>query len=127
MDDARKRAYRMLLACGMIGIRGSLGHYPNPVIARHMADRAYLIADVMHNLARFSAEDFVGFDEDRYWSVAEAAGRFHPRMKGFGDRAAFERGLMPDVDQDLELQATKRRLYAGRLELVRCVRDGQPD
>jgi hypothetical protein len=116
----------MLLASGMSGIRASLGQYPNPVVARHMADRAYLIADVMHNLARFAAEDFVGFDEDRYWSVAEAAGRFHPRMKGFGDRAAFERGLMPE-DQDIELQATRRQLYSGRLELVRCVRDGEPD
>jgi len=126
MDDRRKAAYRIMLYGAMTQIRACLGHYDNPVLARHLSDCAYLIADVMHNLARFSAEDFAGFDEDWYWRYAEDAARFDPRVARFGDRARFERGLAaPGPPQDdPPPEATPRRLYAGKLTLVRTDRDG---
>lgn len=76
MDQARKTAYRLLLYHGLTGIRPvewiafrptKLLWPPNLLAALRQAATAGAIADWLHNLARFSAKDFVGFDEQRFW------------------------------------------------------------
>jgi hypothetical protein len=78
MDERRKSAYRHLLYQALISIRSNLSWA--------MEDRAqagirtlfslnggrtehktYWLADAFHNLARYSALDFEGFDEAKFW------------------------------------------------------------
>jgi hypothetical protein len=76
MDEHRKNAYRHLLYRAMLDIRG-LGNLPvrgarswSPWFWRRAArpvQRAGAIADWLHNLAHFSANDFEGFDEELFW------------------------------------------------------------
>ena len=72
MDEARKKAYRLLLYHAMLDI-GPIQWLPrswNPFRWRRqlrLHQRAGEIADWLHNLAQFSALDFEGFDEDWFW------------------------------------------------------------
>ena len=92
MDEARKRAYRYMLYYAMLNIRMNIPcgpysrrymHWWSPafwyrVLRRHRYNMA--LADALHNLAQFSADDFRDFDESMFWKGYE---RFHRR---FGDK-----------------------------------------
>ena len=53
----------------------------------------YMIADLMHKLAHFSALDFEGFDEECFWRRAEEVGQADALARF--DREAFEKRLNP--------------------------------
>jgi hypothetical protein len=109
MDDGRKYAYRTLLYLAMNDIRSSIGplaapsaHVANPNPAHDAAwwmGRAPAIANWLENLAGFSASEFEGFDEDRFWREQARAcerysdieayrGWFERELKAFGERAS---------------------------------------
>src|SRR5687768_9443297 len=108
MDDGRKYAYRTLLHLAMNDIRSSIGPLAAPsnqVVNTTGHDsawwmgRASAIAKWLENLAGFSAGEFKGFDEDRFWrdharacerypDIEAYRGWFERELKGFGDRAS---------------------------------------
>ncbi len=74
MDEIQKNAYRHLLYHAMLDIRafsqsrGSESY--NPLVWRRQyrdSRIAGAIADWLHNLACYTARDFVGFDEIWFW------------------------------------------------------------
>jgi hypothetical protein len=73
MDERRKQAYRSLLYWATLDIRPLYWlalRSLSPVHWRRQLSRirrAGALADWMHNLAMFSAQDFAGFDEERFW------------------------------------------------------------
>jgi hypothetical protein len=105
MDDARKRAYRMLVYEATTRIRACLCDHADATERRRNEDFAYIIADTMHNLAYFSAVDFDGFDEDTFWRLASAASLFHENLRYLGDRDRFER----DIELDSAVRAMASR------------------
>ena len=98
MDEHRKNAYRYLLYCAMLDIRGIqyITYRPlrllNPFALRRelrRAARAGAVADWLHNLAAHSAHDFDEFKEDWFWD------QYERMVKWYGDgisnyRAAFD-------------------------------------
>lgn len=119
----------MLLYRGATSIRACLSDVPRGFHATRHQDCAWIIANVLHNLAYFSALEFEGFDEARYWEGATAAARFHPLLRSWGDRAAFERGIVDGehVLADAKAEtAPARRLYHGKFELIRGGADERP-
>ena len=65
---------------------------------RLRGDCVYVIADLMHNLAIYSARDFEGFDEEWFWANAAEASTFHLRVAFLVNRDSFEHrsiGAMP--------------------------------
>src|SRR5688500_7546997 len=125
MDEARVRAYRVLLAQGLLHLKWDLARFYGGLsltrpwrllsesrAARTAASRAF----AFHNLAIFAASDFEGFSEERFWAD----------INGFRSdcpdalcpyREVFERCLRgepvcivaPDgVDQESEPDATLR-------------------
>ena len=90
MDAARKKAYRHLLYCAMTRRRALLSIPEGHCEERHRGNCAYLIADLMHNLAHFSSIEFEGFDEACYWARAEEVAAFDVMLAWFGNRDGFE-------------------------------------
>ncbi len=98
MDDVRKNAYRFLLYEALVEIRmvGWRGHSPlsalNPFALRrsvlHMRD----VADWVHNLARFAADDFHQFDEAYFWREYDVLVSRGGRLSDY--RQVFERELV---------------------------------
>jgi hypothetical protein len=84
MDDVRKNAYRFLLCSAMLDIRQIARMRPrwwNSISftwGGRRARSAGLIADCIHNLALFAANDFERFDEDRLWRELEGLQKRYP-------------------------------------------------
>ncbi|MBC8134920.1 MAG: hypothetical protein H8F28_03420 [Fibrella sp.] len=79
MDERRKAAYRHLLYYGLISIRSSTGWAMESKMQASLpwlfhrdpsqtAHRVFWLADAFHNLAKYSALDFEGFDEQKFWN-----------------------------------------------------------
>jgi hypothetical protein len=74
LSEAKKEAYRHLLYMAMVDIRCQCA-YTRTISANPWAwRRRYLesrvagaVADWLHNLARFSRDNFESFDEDQFW------------------------------------------------------------
>ncbi|WP_309714685.1 hypothetical protein [Armatimonas sp.] len=72
MPPNRKFAYRYLLYWAVVEARnlgsqatcGGLGQIPQRLTA---AEGAFKRNEAVHNLAYYSALDFVGFDDERFW------------------------------------------------------------
>jgi hypothetical protein len=113
MDATRKKAYRELLYRAMTYTRSLLSIPVGHPEERMRADCAYVIADLMHNLASSSARDFDGFNEDWFWSNAAEASTFHLRVALLVNRDAFERRMidaMPTcAEAERELPDRSRR------------------
>ena len=100
MDAHRKSAYRFLLYWALLEIRGVqwITYHPlrllNPFILRRelrRASRAGALADWLHNLARFSVNDFEKFDEEMFWQDYERLAKRHGDDWNY--RGVFERRL----------------------------------
>jgi hypothetical protein len=57
------------------------------------ARRAGVIADLMHNLALFSALDFAQFEEERFWKDISLLEKRHPKMNFEQYKVDFEMRL----------------------------------
>lgn len=100
MDDARKNAYRFLLYWAMLEIRllEHVAHRPwrllNPFTLRRAlrdAARAGAVANWLHNLAQYAADDFRDFDEAWFWRDYDWLVQRHG--DGCGYRDVFDRRL----------------------------------
>ena len=100
MDAARKKAYRHLLYRAMTGARSILSVPAGHPEERLRGDCAYVIADLMHNLAHFSAQEFEGFDEACFWRTAAGAASFDALLAHLANRDAFERSVTDVVPAD---------------------------
>ena len=93
MPPARMAAYRSIIDAANRAIRELLETDRAPHADSYQRRVVIALADRMHNLAAFSAADFVGFDEAWFWEDDVAAvQRIHPFMPRFG-RSAFERDV----------------------------------
>ncbi len=118
MDDQRKSAYRNLLYLAMLDIRpverlGTGGWWSIAIHGRREVRRvewAGAIADWLHNLALFSAHDFRGFDEQRFWREFEAIRSGYPEFGPDRYRARFEHlaGAPPALDAEPAAAAAER-------------------
>lgn len=90
MDEHRKSAYRYLLYWAMLDIRRMAWsrfrtfEVLNPFRVKEWVRevrRAGTIADWLHNLALFSALDFVGFNEEWFWNELQS---YHGRNPEYG-------------------------------------------
>jgi hypothetical protein len=99
LDEEKKNAYRWLLHMGMLEIRmqGWRMHrcfgwrMLNPFNWRRVRSHAQIatdVADALHNLGWFAAEDFRRFDDDLFWEDMERLKRAHPDSVDY--RALFE-------------------------------------
>jgi hypothetical protein len=101
MEEAKRRAYRLLLAHGMLhlkwdlaGLLGGISWFRPRLAwlqaraARQAAKRAY----AFHNLAIRSAFDFAGFSEEEFWSDIQKFRRDCPEAP-CPYREVFERCL----------------------------------
>ncbi len=97
MDDKRKNAYRYLLYQAMLDIRpiawqsSTFLQRWNPLAWRWndwRTRQAGLIADWLHNLALFSALDFVNFSEDEFWREWKVLSERNPdfRLQSYKER-----------------------------------------
>ena len=97
MSPSRMAAYRKIIQAAYGAIRGLLETDDATHVDSFRRRAAVEIADRMHNLAHFSAVDFAGFEEDRFWSEGplDAPG-IYPFIPDF-NRSTFERDLgQPD-------------------------------
>src|SRR5262245_18176051 len=88
MDDIRVRAYRVLLAQGLLHLKWDLARFygglsisrPWRLLSESRAARtAALRAFAFHNLAIFAASDFAGFSEEAFWADIDAFHRGCPK------------------------------------------------
>lgn len=102
MDSLRKSTYRYLLYRALLDIR-RLAWLPAEAL-QSMNSRdwesdalrirsAGAIADWLHNLAMFSATDFKGFDESRFWRELQEMDQRHPEYELLRYQGAFEAHL----------------------------------
>ncbi|MCU0865574.1 MAG: hypothetical protein MUC36_17450 [Planctomycetes bacterium] len=97
LSAGRRMAYRHLLYQALLWLRsGSPPDWWNPVTWWRAASRlrqTRSLADCFHNLAFFVEHDFVGFEEQRFWSDVEKLRRdFAPEFVNSW-RDAFARHL----------------------------------
>jgi hypothetical protein len=108
MDEARKRAYRLLLYQAMLVIRPLAWRNPEDAAAVNVAHTppgdietlfrvgryCGAVAEWMHNLAHFSATDFAGFNEEWFWEDYERLRQAFPDFSPDWFRGRFEGYLM---------------------------------
>ena len=101
MDEARARAYRLVLAQGLLHLKWDLARFygglslarPWRLPGESRAVRAAAFrAFAFHNLAIFAASDFAGFSEEAFWADIETFRRDCPDAL-CPYRAVFERCL----------------------------------
>ena len=87
MDEVRSRAYRVLLAQGLLHLKWDLacllGGFswwrPRRALAQaRSARQAAWRADAFHNLAICTSFDFAGFSEDEFWADIDKFRRDFP-------------------------------------------------
>ena len=94
MTIAEKTAFRNLLADAVVQIRA----YSNPAIQqsveRSQSSLRYVnaLADLVHNLAKYSVDDFDGFNTELFWQQFRLYRRLIPDLYDF--EAAYERHLV---------------------------------
>jgi len=102
MDDAKKSAYRYVIYWAMLRIRGLrwLGYRrtqaANPFYwwkQRRQILASGEIAEWLHNAAAFSAYDFVGFSEERFWKEHDRLIAECPEEAALNFRQVFENRL----------------------------------
>jgi len=105
LDEQRKHAYRYLLYRAMPDIRPlawrSFGWFHLWTWRRQALRMRYAgaIADWLHNLALFSALDFRGFEEERFWQDFQGLLHKFPGFRLENYRSTFEeRMARPPVD-----------------------------
>jgi hypothetical protein len=100
MDEQRKRAYRYLLYMAMLDIRPirwipfSFRTLLTPLQRKRSKTsihRAGTIADLMHNLAMFSAYDFEQFDEAWFWREFDSYQQNYPKFELTRYKNRFEK------------------------------------
>jgi hypothetical protein len=105
MDDARSRAYRVLLAQGLLHLKWDLARFygglslsrPWQLLRESRAIRtAAFRAFAFHNLAIFAASDFAGFSEEAFWADIDTFRRDCPDAL-CPYRAVFERCLRGEL------------------------------
>lgn len=94
VNEQRKAAYRHLLYVAMLDIRNRCQPRGEPSMNPMVWRKGYLngrvagsVADWLHNLAAFSAKDFMGFDENHFWREGEM---FLKRLPEINFREIFE-------------------------------------
>lgn len=103
MDDARARAYRRLLYWAMLDLRAHVPTSPyfrerwwSPRFWLEMRRKHYYnmdVADWLHNLAQFAADNIDWLDERIFWEEWDRLKQRHPN-DGLGDyRRRFEQEL----------------------------------
>jgi|SRR5579883_1445829 len=100
MDEQRKTAYRHLLYRALLDIRQMkwfrFARVLNPLNWNgelRWIRRAGIVADMLHNLAFFSAEDFAEFDEERFWRDVGYINQQYPEYDLIHYKEVFERRL----------------------------------
>ena len=105
MNEAKMRAYRVLLAQGLLHVKWDLAHFYGGLSLLRLwrlfdesraVTTAACRAFAFHNLAIFSAADFVGFSEEAFWADIE---KFHRDRPGAlcPYRELFDRCLQGEV------------------------------
>ena len=101
MEEARKTAYRLLLAAAMLHLKwdlvcgeaGSLWLRPWRLVEQLCSLRLGACrARVFHNLAELSTRDFDGFEEGRFWEDVSSFQRRFPSDR-HNYRELFDRAL----------------------------------
>ena len=116
MDEARKNAFRRVLYAAMLDFRG---HWPInpyqksewsrpwlfPKIARRLRE-IQLMADWLHNLAEFAANDFERFDERFFWKDYEQMLQHNPALhKQMGIlQSQFEQDIDPTTNKWMKVR-----------------------
>jgi hypothetical protein len=104
LNEQRKYAYRWLLYWAMLEIRaiqwwqGDSWQAWNPFWWRRLGRRIRhvgALADWLHNLAYFSAVDFLRFDEERFWRDFEWLQPRFPEFSVEQYRTHFEQQACP--------------------------------
>jgi len=100
MGEDRKNAYRLLLYEALLQIRALCqsrgGRQWNPVKIHRQYVRsvdAGAIADWLHNLGQFAANDFVDFSEVAFWRAYYSYARSYHRIARYDYRDSFDRQL----------------------------------
>jgi hypothetical protein len=100
LTEHQKDAYRYLLYWAMLDIRNKcqprLKESYNPLTwrQRYRESRvAGAVADWLHNLALYSAGDFNGFDEERFWREFKGMSKRLTTVDFTHYRTTFERRL----------------------------------
>ena len=97
MNDKRKNAYRYLLYCFLIDIRTvpipSQPKRTNEQLT-HYSYYAGSVAYHLHNFALAAATDFIGFDEDSFWSGLEGFMCMNPSLSLAHYRKIFDQQLL---------------------------------
>ena len=111
MTKNRQRAYRYLLYQAMLQIR-PLGfsrvasNVPDEWLHQYERSRkAGALAECLHNLAHYSANDFVSFNEDWFWSEWESyAQRFLIVPGDWDDLRHRFNGYLADLEQGKQMK-----------------------
>jgi hypothetical protein len=81
MEARRKMAYRRILYAALLDIRALSGG--SRTIFRNKGLNIWQLSFAFHNLAKFSAEDFDGFDEDFFWKDIEVLKKKYPKTNDY--------------------------------------------
>jgi len=118
MDEHRSYAYRYLLYWAMLDIRpiAAISHrvrWFNPFSWRPRIRRVCALGELaewLHNMAAFSALNFVGFDELRFWEEFRCLRSKYPEFQYY--RSLFqsalsesETGHWPTVEEQMNRDA----------------------
>jgi hypothetical protein len=107
VDEQRTLAYRRLLYCAMLQIRGLEGFgwrrrdRRNPFYWRRQVrwvQYAGAIANWLHNLAHYSSVNFQGFNEEWFWRDFESLQTRYPEFKSEYFRTEFDRYAAPQLE-----------------------------
>ena len=78
----RKFAYRYLLYWAYIEIRQLVwSHEDDESALKKVATYSCSLADALHNLALYSANDFAGFDESWFWEYRIPSAKASPTRR----------------------------------------------
>ena len=93
IPPARWPGFRRLICRGYNDISSTAGLAVSKKSARSGASlqSVLITAEALHNLAFYSALDFVGFSEDFFWAETERMARREPALRAY--REVFLRGM----------------------------------
>jgi hypothetical protein len=118
MERERERAYRFVLAAGLLHLKWDLAclfggfSWLNPRSLRRQlraAHRAAFRAGAFHNLAIFSTQGFAGFAEEQFWHDIEQFSMKFPGFDWADYRSMFDRVL---AGEDVQITAPSAELRA---------------
>ena len=91
MDEIKKKAYRNLLYRVLLDIRSICWNTMHAELSESKRKIEHL-ADWVHNLAAFSATDFEGFDEEKFWN------QHHPEL----DVRVYTYAINTQIGEEME-------------------------